>query len=65
MIELSTEQTEHDRLAFAVHYVSEGTWVYRCDVQDTVSADEYRSPAVVSQTRLTRARRRGARRSPH
>ncbi|MCY4376162.1 MAG: phytanoyl-CoA dioxygenase family protein [Spirochaetaceae bacterium] len=30
-----------DRLAFAVHYVSEGTWVYRCDVQDTVSAGEY------------------------
>ncbi len=33
-----------DRLAFAVHYVSEGTWVYRCDVQDTVSAGEYSEP---------------------
>ena len=30
-----------DRLAFAVHYVSEGTWVFRCDVQDTVPAGEY------------------------
>lgn len=26
---------ERPRRAFAVHYVSEKTWVYRCDVQDT------------------------------
>lgn len=54
MTELASVQTAHyrrhgflvvpDRLAFAVRYVSEGTWVYRCDVQDTVSADEYSKP---------------------
>ena len=27
------------RLAFAVHYVKEGTWVYRTDVQDTTPVD--------------------------
>jgi ectoine hydroxylase-related dioxygenase (phytanoyl-CoA dioxygenase family) len=29
-----------DRLAFAVHYVGDGTWVYRADVQDTASVRE-------------------------
>ena len=37
----ANKSADRDRLAFAVHYVSEGTWVYRCDVQDTVSAGEY------------------------
>jgi len=29
-----------DRLAWAVHYVKDGTWVLRADVQDTVSVPE-------------------------
>jgi len=29
-----------DRLAWAVHYVKEGTWVLRADVQDTVAVPE-------------------------
>jgi ectoine hydroxylase len=29
-----------DRLAWAVHYVKEGSWVYRCDVQETVGVAE-------------------------
>ena len=28
-----------ERLAFAVHYVKEGTWVVRADVQDTVPVE--------------------------
>ena len=31
----ANHSTERPRRAFAVHYVSEDTWVYRCDVQDT------------------------------
>jgi len=30
-----------ERLAFAVHYVKEGTWVYRTDVQDTTPVEAY------------------------
>ena len=30
-----------DRLAFAVHYVRDDTWVLRADVQDTVAVDEH------------------------
>jgi ectoine hydroxylase-related dioxygenase (phytanoyl-CoA dioxygenase family) len=30
-----------DRLAFAVHYVKEGTWVIRADVQETVAVTAY------------------------
>lgn len=26
------------RLAFATHYVKEGTWIYRCDIQEVVPA---------------------------
>ena len=40
----ANKSADRDRLAFAVHYVSDGTWVYRCDVQDTVSAGEYSKP---------------------
>lgn len=29
------------RLAFAVHYVKDGSWVYRCDVQDTTPVEAY------------------------
>ncbi len=29
---------DRKRLAFAVHYVKEGTWVYRCDIQEVVAA---------------------------
>jgi ectoine hydroxylase-related dioxygenase (phytanoyl-CoA dioxygenase family) len=32
-----------DRLAWAVHYVKDGTWVLRADVQDTVSVQELRN----------------------
>lgn len=32
---------ERTRLAFAVHYVRDGTWVYRADVQDTVPVTRY------------------------
>lgn len=28
---------DRKRLAFAVHYVKEGTWVYRCDIQEVVA----------------------------
>jgi ectoine hydroxylase-related dioxygenase (phytanoyl-CoA dioxygenase family) len=31
----------NDRLAFAVHYVREGTWCLRADVQETVLVSEY------------------------
>ena len=31
---------DRDRLAFAVHYVRSGTWVFRTDVQETVAVDE-------------------------
>lgn len=31
----------HDRLAFAVHYVNEGTWCLRADVQETVLVTDY------------------------
>ncbi len=31
----------HDRLAFAVHYVREGTWCLRADVQETVLITDY------------------------
>ena len=40
----ANKSAHRDRLAFAVHYVSDGTWVYRGDVQDTVSAGEYSKP---------------------
>ena len=30
---------DRERLAFAVHYIKQGTWLYRCDVQDTVAVD--------------------------
>lgn len=29
-------RSDHDRLAFAVHYIREGSWVFRADVQDTM-----------------------------
>ena len=29
-------RSDSDRLAFAVHYVKEGTWVFRADVQETM-----------------------------
>ncbi|MBI2194549.1 MAG: phytanoyl-CoA dioxygenase family protein [Planctomycetes bacterium] len=32
---------DRPRLAFAVHYVREGTWVLRADVQDTVAVEKY------------------------
>ena len=37
--------SSRDRLAFAVHYVREGTWLTRRDVQETVPVDEYSTPA--------------------
>jgi len=30
---------DRQRRAFATHYVKDGTWVYRCDVQDTVAVE--------------------------
>jgi ectoine hydroxylase-related dioxygenase (phytanoyl-CoA dioxygenase family) len=30
----ANHSSHRPRLAFATHYVKEGTWVYRCDVQD-------------------------------
>lgn len=32
----SNQSGSRPRLAFATHYVKEGTWVYRTDIQDTV-----------------------------
>ena len=32
---------DRSRLAFAVHYVREGSWVYRRDVQDTTLVERY------------------------
>jgi ectoine hydroxylase-related dioxygenase (phytanoyl-CoA dioxygenase family) len=32
---------QRPRLAFAVHYVKDGTWVYRTDVQDTMPVTEF------------------------
>ncbi|MCG8604746.1 hypothetical protein MJD09_07090, partial [bacterium] len=34
-----------DRLAFAVHYVKEGSWCLRADVQETELITEYTSEA--------------------
>lgn len=34
----SNRSSDRPRLAFATHYVREGTWVYRCDIQDLVPA---------------------------
>jgi ectoine hydroxylase-related dioxygenase (phytanoyl-CoA dioxygenase family) len=31
----SNRSSDRLRLAFAMHYVKEGTWVYRCDIQET------------------------------
>jgi ectoine hydroxylase-related dioxygenase (phytanoyl-CoA dioxygenase family) len=31
---------DRPRRAFAIHYVAEGTWVSRCDVQDTLGLDQ-------------------------
>jgi ectoine hydroxylase-related dioxygenase (phytanoyl-CoA dioxygenase family) len=36
--------SSRDRLAFAVHYVREGTWLTRRDVQETFPIDEYSRP---------------------
>jgi ectoine hydroxylase-related dioxygenase (phytanoyl-CoA dioxygenase family) len=30
---------DRPRLAFATHYVKDGTWVYRADIQDTTPVD--------------------------
>ena len=35
----ANRSTSNDRLAFAVHYVREDTWVLRADVQDTVAVN--------------------------
>ena len=35
----ANRSTERLRLAFAVHYIRAGTWIYRRDLQDTVPAD--------------------------
>ena len=35
-----------DRLAFAIHYVSDATWVLRADVQETVSVDPHEGTAI-------------------
>ncbi|MBV7338253.1 phytanoyl-CoA dioxygenase family protein [Chloroflexi bacterium TSY] len=34
---------DRERLAFAVHYVKDGTWLYRADVQDTEGVTSYSS----------------------
>ena len=34
----ANESADRERLAFATHYVREGTWVYRVDIQNTVPA---------------------------
>ena len=33
-----------DRLAFATHYIKDGTWCIRADVQNTVAVTEYSAP---------------------
>lgn len=32
---------DRPRIAWAVHYVRDGTWVFRCDVQDTMAVTEF------------------------
>ena len=36
----ANQSRTRERLAFAVHYVKEGTWVFRTDVLDTVTVRE-------------------------
>lgn len=40
---------DRPRLAFAVHYVRDGTWVYRADVQDTVPVASFSTPTARSK----------------
>lgn len=37
----ANRSSDRHRLAFAVHYVKEGSWVIRCDVQDTTPVTEF------------------------
>jgi ectoine hydroxylase-related dioxygenase (phytanoyl-CoA dioxygenase family) len=36
----ANRSADRPRRAFATHYVKDGTWVYRCDVQETVAVEE-------------------------
>jgi len=48
----ANKSPDRPRIAWAVHYVKEGTWVLRCDVQDTMPVTEFSVPASVETVGL-------------